>query len=368
MKTSPPTFNLNPGQASLVRLTDLLSAPLSIPIFQRPYDWRTKQVEDLIVDLASSASTPLFLGLIVLHREENGSYMIIDGQQRITSLMLLLGAKNKAPTCLPTVRHDDNDYFRRLVTEQTYTNAATPESLSQRLLKVAYDKFLITGDVVAEAALQATCIVYVAPMLAGATSLFERINLRGRDVSQFDLVKNRLIGWLTTIKKTQAQEALETITNGYDKLYRILNPKISATLSQITEYDADRLLRVHWILFTHSAFASSDRVIDAIEAERKNQGNTEDALCKFVQSYVDSLIDVAHLWITVQDPGRLPQDATPEIRSALNEFHRLGRFAELEPLIVAGKQLVPLSTWVTVRDCYAVSPRHLEMMKSYTGE
>lgn len=335
MNTSNSTFNLAPEEAKLVRLEDLLSAKLAIPIFQRPYDWRTKQVEDLINDLKSCADTSLFLGLIVLHREESGTYTIIDGQQRITSLLLLLGSKGKAPPVLPQLRPDDNDFFRRLMTEANYSNEATPDTLSQRLLKDAYDHFAKMANDVANAAQQTTCIAYVAPRLAGATSLFERINLRGLDVSQFDLVKNRIIGWLATLNDTLAHELRGTITNGYDKLYRMLNPKIRANSTQHMEFDSDRLLRVHWILFRKSAFGSSDHVIDAIEDERQSLANTPDKLKKYIQSYIDTLNDITRFWVTIQDPSRLPQDAAPAIRSALNEFHRLNRFAELEPLIVA---------------------------------
>ncbi len=335
MSTSKPSFNLDPGQASLVNLTDLLSAKLAIPIFHRPYDWRHKQVEDLVVDLANCIESPLFLGLIVLYRENDGTYTIIDGQQRVTSLLLLFGSKGIGNFELPNLRDDDQDFFRRLVRDPKFSTECNPDTLSQRLLKIAYDRFAEAPQDVATAALDTTCIAYVAPKLAGATSLFERINLRGRDVSQFDLVKNRLIGWLTSLNDAQAEEALRTIRNGYDKLYRTLNPKVTASSSQVLEHDADRLLRVHWILFTKSAFSSSDRVIDAIETERQSEAVTPEALMIYVQSYVDSLIDVAGLWVAIQDPALLPQAASSEIRSALNELHRLGRLAELEPLIVA---------------------------------
>lgn len=335
MKRPTAKFDLESGKASLVSLTDLLSANLHIPIFQRPYDWRKKQIDDFIQDLQNSADTPLFLGLVVLHREKNGVYTIIDGQQRITSLLLLLGANGCRPTNLPKVRDDDHDFFRRLVTDSEFFNSSTPDTLSQRLLKNAYDRFTETTNEALNAAQNCTCIVYVAPMLAGATSLFERINLRGRDVSQFDLVKNRLIGWLTVLNKTQAQKSEQAITSAYDKLYRILNPKIDSNTQNAMEFDADRLLRVHWILFTRSSFTSSDRVIDAIDVERQNKVGSADKLTKYIQSYVDSLIDVARLWVNIQDPSRLPQETAPAIRSALNEFHRLGRLAELEPLIVA---------------------------------
>jgi hypothetical protein len=356
-------FDLHPGQASLVCVLELLYSELVIPVFQRPYDWRGRQVDDLIADLVSSADNPLFLGLIVLHREENGAYTVIDGQQRITSLLLMLGAKGIAPSHLLKVRDDDSDFFRRLISDPDFSQNATPITLSQRLLKTAYDRFSQTKDIAATAPEKATCIAYVAPRLAGATSLFERINLRGRDVSQLDLVKNRLIGWLTGLDEALSNETLRTIAEGYKQLYQVLNPQVNADTSQVTEYDSDRLLRVHWILYTTSSFSSSDRVIDAIELERKNLSLAGEKLKIYVQSYVDSLNDVARYWIAIQDPSRLPNNASPEIFSALNEFHRLNRLAELEPLIVAvmrrfgigseSAEFIRLCTILSFRDALA---------------
>lgn len=71
-----------------------------IPEYQRPYAWTNEQVETLFEDLweftANSGGTDndgsYFLGSIVTYENDNGEQEIIDGQQRITSLFLLLRA------------------------------------------------------------------------------------------------------------------------------------------------------------------------------------------------------------------------------------------------------------------------------------
>lgn len=76
------------------------SKPFVIPEYQRPYAWTDEQVETLFEDLweftATSGGTEhdgtYFLGSIVAYENENGEQEIIDGQQRITSLFLLLRA------------------------------------------------------------------------------------------------------------------------------------------------------------------------------------------------------------------------------------------------------------------------------------
>jgi hypothetical protein len=76
------------------------SKPFVIPEYQRPYAWTEEQVETLFEDLwefttisgGVERESSYFLGSVVSYENENGEQEIIDGQQRITSLFLLLRA------------------------------------------------------------------------------------------------------------------------------------------------------------------------------------------------------------------------------------------------------------------------------------
>jgi len=76
------------------------SHPFVIPEYQRPYAWTDDQVITLFEDLWDFASNQVeegdlktyFLGTVVSYENEKGEQEIIDGQQRITSLFLLLRA------------------------------------------------------------------------------------------------------------------------------------------------------------------------------------------------------------------------------------------------------------------------------------
>src|SRR2546426_14255 len=72
-----------------------------VPLFQRPYTWRKERWSDLWEDLLSLYYSPEsrehFIGSIVtLPHETNPAgvlrSLLIDGQQRITTLLLLLSA------------------------------------------------------------------------------------------------------------------------------------------------------------------------------------------------------------------------------------------------------------------------------------
>lgn len=75
--------------------------PFVIPEYQRPYAWEDDQIDTLFNDLWDFTTSPeggsdgtntYFLGCIVSYENEQGEQEIIDGQQRITSLFLLLRA------------------------------------------------------------------------------------------------------------------------------------------------------------------------------------------------------------------------------------------------------------------------------------
>lgn len=60
----------------------------SIPLYQREYEWEDTRVKEFIQDIAKHDK---FLGIVILNRGKD-SYEIIDGQQRITTIILLLAA------------------------------------------------------------------------------------------------------------------------------------------------------------------------------------------------------------------------------------------------------------------------------------
>lgn len=77
------------------------SAHLVIPVYQRNYDWKIEQCRQLYDDLVSVARKSLnshFFGSIVSISDPGGQmmdYLIIDGQQRLTTVSLLMLAMHR---------------------------------------------------------------------------------------------------------------------------------------------------------------------------------------------------------------------------------------------------------------------------------
>lgn len=108
-----------------------------IPEYQRPYSWEEEQAEKLFSDLWEfykyiledpNSKEEYFLGSIVFFENEDGKWEIIDGQQRITTIFLLLRAilkkcentysentKNLAESIERCIRNVKNDYTKEII-------------------------------------------------------------------------------------------------------------------------------------------------------------------------------------------------------------------------------------------------------------
>jgi uncharacterized protein with ParB-like and HNH nuclease domain len=63
-----------------------------IPEYQRPFSWEDDHFEDLINDLIEAdRNQEYFLGTLVLQqKDKHNNHDVVDGQQRLTSLNILL--------------------------------------------------------------------------------------------------------------------------------------------------------------------------------------------------------------------------------------------------------------------------------------
>ena len=93
-------------KANIKNLSEIFSKNLKIPSYQRPYTWSTKSALELFNDIFKeyeNNKNEYRIGSVILHFECNSglkNYNIVDGQQRLTTLTILLnllGQKEKLP-------------------------------------------------------------------------------------------------------------------------------------------------------------------------------------------------------------------------------------------------------------------------------
>ena len=89
-------------KANIVKISKIYNKKLKIPDYQRPYTWSTKSAIALFNDIFreyKNNKNDYRIGSTILHQESE-NYNIVDGQQRLTTLTILLnllGQKEKLP-------------------------------------------------------------------------------------------------------------------------------------------------------------------------------------------------------------------------------------------------------------------------------
>jgi len=70
----------------------LSSGYFRIPRFQRPYSWTQENIQEFWDDVVRDNPTDYFIGAMVVFRDGNQRYGVVDGQQRLTTITILLAA------------------------------------------------------------------------------------------------------------------------------------------------------------------------------------------------------------------------------------------------------------------------------------
>lgn len=231
-------------------LSDIFSKKFlfSIPHYQRPYCWE-KEAERLFDDLydfyidevkgkEDKEKGDYFLGSILLikEREDRPESDVIDGQQRLTTLTLLLTAlayrasdddkeeikgriyqnriKSERIEETPrlTIRERDNDFFEKYVSKMetkeliglTGSGGKAPQNDSQKLMrdntkmfiKKIKEKFDSSPEEISEflAFIMTNCFIVVvsSPAAEYAYRIFSIMNMTGRQLLQSDIIKAEL--------------------------------------------------------------------------------------------------------------------------------------------------------------------------------
>jgi hypothetical protein len=207
-----------------------------IPPYQRPYSWERENVDQLLQDVweaYENAEQEYFIGsLITIERELDSLYEVVDGQQRLTTLNLILARlrdhiKDEAARAhlgnriLPrnvltgeaekprlTLRAKDQGFFRRHVLDAAPVSQNQIDSLEEpqrHLLENmgVTDAFLAGKDEAtlkrfANYLLSRVYVVFVnTNSFKSAYRLFNVLNARGLPLSNADLIKNALFAKLT---------------------------------------------------------------------------------------------------------------------------------------------------------------------------
>ena len=166
------------SELSIVTIKELFELKLAIPEYQRPYSWSVESTNTLFMDIYEAYKEGLSeyrLGSVILHKN-NEVYNIVDGQQRITTLSILLYCLGDEKLGLLNERY--SSFSENVITnnfqilKKKVSELKNVESFKQYLLK------------------SCTVVKIVTDKEQEAFQFFDSHNSRGKELDPHDLLKS----------------------------------------------------------------------------------------------------------------------------------------------------------------------------------
>ena len=191
-----------------------------IPRYQRAYAWEDKEIVQLIDDINDSVGDYYIGSLVVAKvkgREER--YEVVDGQQRLTTLYLLLHylvshdglvgevGKTLSFDCRPNSNYT-LEHLQDLLSDEKLL-VGDEDRLEQSILNglKAIDQKFMAGAIDVDAFVERLKMVILyrieVPEHTDLNRYFEIMNTRGEQLEQHDILKAQLMGYLSNRKEQE---------------------------------------------------------------------------------------------------------------------------------------------------------------------
>ena len=298
----------------------IFSREYQIPMFQREYSWEQEQCETLWDDLIDfhnekDKKDKYFLGNIVVHPiDESEKFSVIDGQQRLTTLLLLIralfdnaGTVKALEECLKI-----KDKLSSELTNNIRLNSDVIEGDKKNLEKIIlegrcddensrlyinYDMFKKkisdwkqgkTSDELNKLILTFLDNVVLLPILCetedDALNIFETINNRGLSLSDADIFKSKLYAGIESSKRSEFIDEWNELYDQED-LFRIL---MYICRAQENDISREKGLRSYFSSKT-GRLQDTTKVMDSLkkinEIRYSDTGMYNDSLWNILENY-----------------------------------------------------------------------------------
>lgn len=221
--------------ASFRTVAELMREPLSIPDYQRPYCWTQNNISALLDDINKSRSDGRLtytIGSVILHRD-NDRLNIVDGQQRLTSLILIL--KNLGYANLPTLKFNHSESFTHIRANHKHIKDWFIHNIPNSDMNDLREYILNSCQMVE----------IVVSDISEAFQMFETQNGRGKSLLPYNLLKAfhiRAMERSTQEEKITADRNWEAATmennfdgNNIDILSQLFNEHIYRTRKWVSD-------------------------------------------------------------------------------------------------------------------------------------
>ena len=169
-----------------------------IPIYQRNYAWGDDEIRSLLQDIKNACEKNkeqdknYYIGSLVVYCRENGDFEVIDGQQRLTTLTLIMHYLGKLSFRNVSFEHRDES-------EQALSNLNSeklPSNFSQALktIKKVIDEWGNNKDEIVKFLFDKVEIIRTeVPEGTDLNHYFEIMNTRGEQLEKHEVLKARLM-------------------------------------------------------------------------------------------------------------------------------------------------------------------------------
>ena len=316
-----------------------------IPKFQRDYSWEAEHWDDLWQDiraLLADEDNEHYMGYLVLQTSNNKEFQIIDGQQRLTTMSLLILSTLKClkelvdsgieaennlkrkdsllnsyigyvdPVTLISnnklkLNRNSDDYYKQhlvLLKELPLRNTNSSEKHIRECFNWYYDRIkkeFNTGESLAAFIDNIVdklffTVIEVTDQL-NAFKVFETLNARGVQLSSADLLKNYLF-FVVDETKPHISE-IEELENIWSKI-----------VGKLGEQKFEDYLRYYW--------NSINKSVGKKNLFKNVKGNIKSK--EQVFELIRNLNDTADLYLAIQNPEDEFWRDKPEIRKSLKEL------------------------------------------------
>ena len=354
-----------------------------VPKFQRDYSWDQQQWDDLwndIVSLDNDIESEHYMGYLVLQTTDNVKYYVIDGQQRLTTLSIMILAVLKCIEDLITegIEIEDNRKRKDLL-HSSYIGFIDPETLiaknkmilnrnnddyyrtymvllkelplrgtnaSEKLMRECFNWFLerlkkrfSSGEKYAGFIGDFTDKLFFTSIKVSdqlnAFKVFETLNARGVQLSSADLLKNYLFSVVD--ESRPGKNEIEELESMWSKLVDKLGNQ------KLEEY-----LRYFW--------NSSNKTVrkSNLFAEIRSKISSKEEVFRLVRD----LIETADIYLSIRDPNDEIWKSKDDIIKNLKLLRQFG-INQTNSLLIAGYKNLSTSDFTKLtRICSIISFRY----------
>lgn len=321
-----------------VSINDLFNSSeksvFEVPIYQRNYAWEKEEISALIQDVYDSFVKGLsvyYIGTLVSYNRGDRLYEVIDGQQRLTTIRLILSvldvpirnkltyrARKKSDDTISSIPKFDRDELDLGITNgYKYAKSAVEDYVSEAERGKFTSYFLEKVHI----------IHYRVPKDIDLNHYFEIMNSRGEQLEKHEIIKARLLSKLEDPSERSVFNSIwESCSNMGIYIQQTLPFPLTVFGSTLCEFLPDSFdgirfsgVGVHENKKTIEALLIADNEADASEV--LEQTERPDSF--------QPIIDFSNFLLTalkltrVSEPGFSSQDFLLDDKELINEFDKV---------------------------------------------